>query len=145
EIKSRKRDRLVKRSELLTSLTMKLIAEKVSNETLSNIFILSFDPEVLRLGYKQTPALKYVLNLERPEELSNNKSETDHLHAFCMPVSRLRESFVKKARAGGKQIWTYSCNVPSQVRKALSFRADLIMTDRPGWLPQYLNITDPRK
>jgi len=32
------------------------------------------------------------------------------------------------------RIFTYTCNGPRQVKKAVRLGADAIITDRPGWL-----------
>jgi hypothetical protein len=34
---------------------------------------------------------------------------------------------------------TYSCNIPGQANKALALKPDVIMTDKPGWLVNYLH------
>jgi glycerophosphoryl diester phosphodiesterase len=140
EIKSRNRDRTSGRSSVLTTRVLGLIRKQVPRNHLKNIFLLSFDPEVLRLAYSQWPGLNYVLNLDEPISLSGKRRrEPDFLYAFCAPIRKQTGRFVEAAHRSGRQVMTYSCNISRQADKALELGLDVIMTDRPGWLVTHLH------
>ena len=145
EIKSHKRDR---QSERWSEMTRKVLEELEKPELKNfknNFFILSFDPNVLKLAFQNAPEYKYVLNLsDKPGDptgynsiLGSPSSETDHLFAFCAAVKSLSEPLVEFARKKEKLVMTYVCNSSRQVARAMSFGVDAIMTDRPGWLTKF--------
>lgn len=143
EIKSHERDRRSGRSRILTSRVLELLKSRVPSACSKNIFILSFDPEVLRFAYGQAPCWKYVLNVSEPFPVTNKSLPgMDHLYAYCAPIKYLTRDPVDIVHARGQRVMTYSCNIAKQVEKALEFNADVIMTDKPGWLTGYLRKRD---
>ncbi len=142
EIKSRKHDRESGRSSETTLKVVKELERPEIQKHAENIFILSFDPDVLKLGFEHAPQYKYVLNVsdepggptgyesivERPS------SETGHLFALCAAVKNLSEPLVQFCHGNNKLAMTYVCNSPKQLRRATGFGVDAVMTDKPGWL-----------
>ncbi len=139
EIKSRDRDRKSGRSPVLTSRVLDLIRKRVPRKYLKNIFLLSFDSEVLSLAQVKSPRLNYVFNLNEPVSLSGRRRlDMETLHAVCVPIRALTPRFTESAHRRGLAVMTYACNIPAQVNKALALNPDVIMTDKPGWLVNYL-------
>ncbi len=135
EIKSRERDRVVGRSLQLTDIVLELLKKRVPGKKRAGIFILSFDPEVLEYAFNKAPGWKYVLNLKTPGlDAGKFMKKMKYLDGFNLPVKKLNKKFVNSAHAGKQLVMTYSCNVSRQVKKAVDMSADVIMTDRPGWL-----------
>jgi len=107
----------------------------VSGKTRKNIFILSFDPDVIMHAVNSTGAWKYVLNLKDPNKFTNKLSEyLPYLYGVCVPIKNLTHSFTRKIQTSGKKIMTYSCNIPVQLSRVMKINPDVIMTDRPRWL-----------
>ncbi len=128
-------------SELTTRVLEELDKPELKNFR-DNMFILSFDPNVLKLAFRIAPEYKYVLNLsDKPDGPTGHRSiidappsETDHLFALCAAFRNLSEPLIDFAREKNKMVMTYVCNTPGRVRHAKRFGVDAIMTDRPGWL-----------
>jgi glycerophosphoryl diester phosphodiesterase len=146
EIKSDTTDRTSGRH---LELTDKVIAELRNPNIapyLDNIFILSFDTQVLKAAYRQFPGLKYVLNLSDSDAdptgaksvMQLPHSEIAYLYAVCVNRKYLSEKLTRFAHHSKKQVMTYACNTLKQARHAISLNADVLMTDKPGWLTQQI-------
>jgi glycerophosphoryl diester phosphodiesterase len=143
EIKASLADRASGHAQRLTRTVVQQV-DAARRETFSeHLFILSFDPNLLRLAHRLSPEGQYVLNVpQRHPELTlglMTATETLHLTAICADVRTLSEPLVSWAGARGLRVFTYTCNAPRQVRKATRLRVDAILTDRPGWLTRYLD------
>ncbi len=142
EIKSRASDRFSGRSFQLTRKVLHELHKPGLVNYRKNIFILSFDPEVLKLGHREAPEFNYVLNLsDRARDPTGYLSiqhadplETHHLYALCVRLNYLSEKLVSFAHSQGKKVMTYVCNNAGQVDLALKFNADAVMTDDPQWI-----------
>jgi glycerophosphoryl diester phosphodiesterase len=149
EIKSYKPDQMSGKSLELTLKVVEGIRKPQLKNYLENIFILSFDPVVLKTAYDHAPELKYVLNLSDKANdptgyvsiRNSNGSDIGHLYGLCVSVKNLSEDLTTFAHSRQKIIMTYVCNNVGHVKKALELNADVIMTDHPGWLTKYLNRT----
>jgi len=145
EIKSGKADQVSGKSLELTDKVLKEIENPVIQAHKENLFILSFDPEVLKFAFKKAPNLKYVLNLDDSDQSPTSSlsiitlphSETDHLYALCVEEKYLSEKLVTYTHNLQKLVMTYTCNMTRQVEHALSMNADAIMSDKPGWLTDF--------
>lgn len=138
EIKSFLRDRRRGRSLEIARVVMDTIAREIAPPFDKNVFILSFDLEVLDRAYGIRPDLKYVWNIPAEVTVDGSIPPPDYLHALCLPVSRLSAAAVSDVHQRGLRVMTYSCNTPRHVNKALTAGADTMMTDRPAWLTEYL-------
>jgi glycerophosphoryl diester phosphodiesterase len=146
EIKSHKPDQISGRSLELTLKVLEEIRKPQLKNYLENIFILSFDPVVLRSAHDIAPDLKYVLNLSDKANdptgyvsiRNSNASDMSHLYGLCAAVKNLSEDLTAFAHDHQKKMMTYVCNTERQVKRALNLNADVIMTDHPGWLTKYL-------
>ena len=140
EIKSRLWDRIAGRSRLLTVIVLKAIRKFVPESHHKNIFILSFDPSVLILAQKIEPHWRYILNLlESPSTLTNESFHLENLHGLCVPIEKHSNSLEHFVHSHGKVLIVHRCNVLTEVKIALKWNVDIIITDKPGWLTTIFN------
>jgi glycerophosphoryl diester phosphodiesterase len=145
EIKTDKADRVSGRHLELTEIVLKELKHPNIVPHLDNIFVLSFDSEALKIAYQNSPHLKYVLNLSDSDLeptghtsiMRQPDSETDYLYAVCVNRKYLSEKLVCYAHHTKKRVMTYACNTAKQAQKAISLKADVLMTDKPGFLTQW--------
>lgn len=103
------------------------------------VFILSFDPGLLRAAAEAEPRLRLVLNLRPLPVLGPGlRSRLAELAALCVDIRYLTPAFARGVLRAGTPLWTYTCNEPAQVDSALDAGAAAIVSDRPGWLAAYL-------
>lgn len=139
EIKSYIKDRRSGTARALTVRVLEVLRERVPRKFRDNIFILSFDPEVLNLVHGEAPHWKTVLNIKKPLSMFRRRSsDLDYLYGFCLPISTLTKRFIRYAEKKNQIVMTYSCNTPEQMEKARKLNAHVVMTDNPGWLVDYL-------
>jgi glycerophosphoryl diester phosphodiesterase len=150
EIKSDKADRTIGRNLELAERVMKELEYPCITPYLHNIFILSFDADVLKFASQKIADLKYVLNLSDSDEcptghtsvIGQPRTETEHLYALCVNLKYLSEELVAYAHDLQKKMMTYTCNTVKQVKKAVSLNTDVLMTDKPGWLTHHWNLSN---
>ncbi|MBR9981136.1 MAG: hypothetical protein KFF50_08930 [Desulfatitalea sp.] len=109
-----------------------------------HIFILSFDDQALRLAHRLAPQWQYVLNApQRQPNLAMTMAapQINALHALCVDIRYLSDPLARWVKEQGLRLFTYTCNNPRQVRKALRLGVDALMTDRPGWLTRHMEDT----
>jgi glycerophosphoryl diester phosphodiesterase len=139
EIKSFEEDQRTGRSLELTARVVDLLDDRVSKTHEDNIFILSFDPGVLSYARRRsTRPWQLVLNTNTPRDPLSDLELASHLFAYSASIARLDHSVTKRWRESGKTIMTYTCNTPAAVDRAYDLGCDVIMTDRPGWIVEYL-------
>lgn len=139
EIKSFEKDRRTGRSLDIAARVLELLDERIRREHDENIFILSFDPQLLLHASMTTPRWRYVLNTENPSAALADPDELrERLYACCASVSRLERPIVDAWHKAGHAAMTYSCNTPGDVDRAIQIGCDVAMTDRPGWMVRYL-------
>jgi glycerophosphoryl diester phosphodiesterase len=117
----------------LSALATEYIRDMIPRERIENMFILSFDPEIIKTAYLNDPELNYVLNLETasiPNESLN--IDTGILYGYCLEYDILTRQFVENSHHYGKKVLTYSCNTIEAIQHALVLDVDGIMTDDPG-------------
>lgn len=141
EVKSRPHDRKGERHEILARKVVDLIRTHVPPERLAEgIFLLSFDWRVLDVAASEEPRWNYVLNVHAPPDFVKEKlPRRAGLAACCLPVRHLTPSFSSRIHRRGLMVMTYACNLPYQVRRALTCKADVIMTNDPRWLAEHLH------
>jgi glycerophosphoryl diester phosphodiesterase len=129
-------------AERLTRRVLDLLAAMPPQVPADHIFLLSFDLQVIRRIGQLAPQWRCVLNV--PElnpllALGLPPEDIDRLHAIDVRIGRLSALLAQWARDRGLRVFTYTCNGPRQVHKALRLGVDAILTDRPGWLTRYLD------
>lgn len=139
EIKSFEEDQRTGRSLELTARVTDLLDDRVTEAHEDNIFILSFDPGVLNYARRRSERpWKLVLNTNTPRDPLSDPELAGHLFAYSASIARLDHSITRRWRESGKTIMTYTCNTPAAVDRAYDLGCDVIMTDRPGWIVEYL-------
>jgi glycerophosphoryl diester phosphodiesterase len=137
EIKSHTTDQASEHVNELTEKIIEHINQPAVKPFKDHFLILSFDPHVLAQAYKMDPEVRYVLNL--PEHWQPDKiPATNHLWAVDVRISKLSPALTHWAHQRRLKLFTYTCNGPRQVKKALDLGVDAIITDRPAWLAQHL-------
>ncbi|MDH3214957.1 MAG: glycerophosphodiester phosphodiesterase [Candidatus Krumholzibacteria bacterium] len=139
EIKSFDVDRRCGRPLEVTRRVLELLQRLMKPRDSENIFILSFDEAVLVYANRIDPRWNIVLNVENPRSLvTESQTSTDQLFAYCASIGSLDSEIVTHMHSRTKKVMTYSCNTSSDVQKALDLGCDVIMTDKPGWVFDYL-------
>jgi glycerophosphoryl diester phosphodiesterase len=139
EVKSRSYDRASGRGIALAGTVLEAVRRGVPEERLNDIFILSFDPEVLRTVSSEEPRWKYILNVETPDDFAMRKRPRDvPLYGCSLPVRNLTKAFTRRVHNGGLRLVTYAVNAPRQAARALGAGVDIILTDDPGRLLRHL-------
>ncbi len=141
EIKSTRAERKTGHIDDLTRRVIQILAQQAASFKNDGIRVLSFDPMVLRLAYELAPQWGYVLNLPEANPTSimaAAQAEYHHLWGICTRIDRWSTALVGWARERGLRVLTYTCNTPRQVDKALALGLDAVLSDRPGWLTEYL-------
>ena len=142
EIKSRKIDRSTGRSDRLVTAVVEAVDRAKEKLAAGQLFILSFDPDVLAAIHHHRAHLPCVLNLELPRGESEGIAALESaintieapLAAIDVPIKRIRPAFGNTLHERDVALMTYSCNTQGQVDKAVSAGVDVIMTDRPKWI-----------
>ncbi|MFZ1985871.1 MAG: glycerophosphodiester phosphodiesterase family protein [Desulfatitalea sp.] len=141
EIKSSPAEQQSGHSAALTRAVIACLSGMPAGIPETNIHILSFDPQVLQLAHRLSPQWHCVLNLpeQNPDALmTSDPSALDGLWAVDGRIGRLSAPLVGWAKENGLRVFTYTCNGPRQVQKALRLGVDAILTDRPRWLTDCL-------
>jgi len=140
EIKSRKPDQVSGRSDALTDKVVSAI-NRLPDTIQSNIYVLSFDPDVLIRTSRSAPQLKCVLNTDGTgdwcvpvADLIRGSVALDFLSVVCLERKKLSSQAIAWAHEHGLDVFAYCCNTRSQVERALTLGVDGIMSDKPGWL-----------
>jgi glycerophosphoryl diester phosphodiesterase len=115
----------------LSEKTIEMIIEKVPENRLDNIYLLSFDLEALMIAHALAPGLQYLLNLEFPSRQAIMNAGLP-IHGYGLPFDQLDKTLVRLAQESGRKIMTYSCNTTLQVAAALDAGADMVLTDDPA-------------
>lgn len=139
EIKSSPRDKVNGHACRLAGKVVDLIKKAGGAAIANRLMILSFDARVLATAHAQAPDLRYVLNLSGKETMASLETlpiTPDQLWAVDIHIGRLSLAHVQWARAHQIKVYTYTCNGPRQLSKALKLKVDAIISDRPGWLTQ---------
>jgi glycerophosphoryl diester phosphodiesterase len=103
------------------------------------VLVLSFDADVLAACAAEAPCLRPVLNLRPPRRMTNAlRARLASLHALSADVRSLTRAFATDVLSAGRPLFVYTCNTVHSVERALAADASGVMSDRPGWLADYL-------
>jgi len=136
EIKSRSVDRRNGRTLKLTEIVVDMVRAMVPLEFRDRLFFLSFDREVLTHAHQLESEWAYVWNADKEDA----NAIPEFACAICVPVKRLTPELVQDIHRVNKLVMTYTCNTPSQANDALDADVDVLITDRPAWLVEHLNL-----
>ena len=117
----------------LASIVVEQVRNLISKDRISHMYILSFDPELLKSAFFSDPDLNYVLNLDT-SLIDQNCLNIDPaiLCGYCLEHTHVNHRFVENVHEEGKLVMTYSCNRPETLEQLLDLSVDVIMTDEPG-------------
>ena len=101
--------------------------------------VLSFDTEILEVCADEAPGVRRVQNLKPPPLPPATLGErSPSLWALSVDVRTLTSKFAAAARRDGVPLLTFTCNTERHVASALAAGAIGVISDRPGWLAEYL-------
>jgi glycerophosphoryl diester phosphodiesterase len=130
------------RNRALVRATVERVRKHGAEES---VFILSFCDAILAATAESAPRLRRVLNLKPMPLLGEALQERlSHLAALCVDVRPLTTVFGRAVRRAGCPLWTYTCNGPRRVARALAADASAVISDRPGWLVARLAAEERR-
>jgi len=117
----------------LAAMVVDQIRNLVPRDRISDMYILSFDPELIKSAFFSDPDLNYVLNLHTSlmDQDCLNIDPTI-LCGYCLEYTLVNRQFVKNTHEDGKLVMTYSCNLPETRKQLMDLGVDVIMTDDPG-------------
>ncbi len=117
----------------LAGLVVESVRKLVPKDLIPNMYILSFDPEIIKSAYINDPDLNYVLNLDAPLIDQNRENiDSEILCGYCIEHKKLSRQFVENVHRKNKVVMAYSCNSLKTLRHLLDLDLDVIMTDDPG-------------
>ncbi len=138
EIKSRKSD---SQSKILTRKVVSLIESHIPTSRWENIYILSFNINVLTYASSLNSGIRLVFNV--PDADFNTYARVPvytSLYGVCLPIKYVNKPTIRKIKLDGKVVFSYSCNLRSQLMKLRECDIDFILTDKPDWLVKTLNL-----
>ena len=139
EVKSRSWDRQAGRSQTLTKRVIELIGKWVPEPYFEHTFILSFDKAVLDLAHRLAPHWNYVLNVSEPDSvIADNNFRVNGLYGFCISIRKITQEFKEFVCSQRRALFTHMCNTPRDMKLASKLDVDVLMTDKPAWIFQYL-------
>lgn len=110
----------------------------------SNTMLLSFDTAVLEVCADEAPGIRRVQNLKPPPVPTRTlRDRSGSLWALSVDVRTLTSAFAAAARRDGVPLLAFTCNTERRVESALAAGAIGVMSDRPGWLAEYLRQRAP--
>lgn len=140
EIKSAPNRNKIQLYDKLPAIVITLVRNIVPAEFITNMYILSFDTNILNLGYDFDPGLNYVINLDAPVVHPEHLGiDMDILHGCCLAYPKLTRKFISFFHSFNKKVMTYSCNNHKSIDRAISIKMDVIMTDDPGSVYEYFS------
>ncbi len=105
----------------------------------SNVMLFSFDTAVLEACADEAPGIRRVQNLKPPPvPILNLRDRICSLWALSVDVRTLTPTFAAAARRDGVPLLVFTCNTERRVESALAAGAIGVMSNRPGWLAEYL-------
>lgn len=117
----------------LARRTVDLMETELSKSRILEMFVLSFDPDLIRTAHGRWPDLRFVLNLETASmDAKSLGLNPELLSGVCINRRKLHQRFVAEAHGLGKLVMTYSCNSERTLTPVLALGVDGVMTDAPG-------------
>lgn len=96
------------------------------------VYVLSFDVDLLERLHVAAPALPLIWNLRKTERIAEVDLATRRwIWGIDLPTGTLDLEQVQIGHDLGRAVWSYTCNEPTDVRRAVQFGVDAIVTDDP--------------
>jgi len=110
------------------------LAELAAQGRGAEVFVLSFDADVLARVRKRAPHLRCVLDRDdAPPRDARSLRSLRGLHAVCFPARALRRDLPEVLAEAGVKTWVYRCDTELNLARALRWRVDALITDWPSW------------
>jgi glycerophosphoryl diester phosphodiesterase len=100
--------------------------------------ILCFDATMLAEVGEAAPQLRRVLNVRPQMPGLAAKLRRASPQVVCADVRSLSRTFGRRVLRNDRQLWSFTCNRPQTVQRALDAGASAIISDRVDWLIQHL-------
>jgi glycerophosphoryl diester phosphodiesterase len=105
----------------------------------ASVLLLSFDTLMLDEAARIAPKLPRVLNVRPTPRLRGElRDRLKTLFALAADIRRLTPAFAAAVLRAGCPLFSFTCNRRGRVEQALQAGASCIISDRPGWLREYL-------
>ena len=130
----------------LAQTVAEMMRKLIPADMQENMYVLSFDPALLTIVREYDPGRHCVLNLSKAVDRASEWGiNMDALHGAGLHLSRLSRRFISFCRSHRKMVMTYSCNTRKTIDRALDLGVDVIMTDDPGGVYDYVqgSVEDP--
>ncbi len=101
-----------------------------------NIFIISYDINVLKLANSTLKNINYFLISDTIPHL--NKKQHDFLKGYCIEIKNITRNFVDNIHKNKKLAIAFTCDTKKQVNKAVKTGVDGIISNNPGYVSEYL-------
>jgi len=98
------------------------------------IMVSSFNLGSLIYAHQCAPRFPLVYNFEPEQTLDDARRVMDEqpfLHGLCLPIKSLDAAIVKLLRDHGKCIAVYTCNSDKEIKRALDFGVNILISDVP--------------
>lgn len=98
------------------------------------IMISSFNLDSLIYANQCAPQFPLVYNFEPEQTLNDARRvliEQPFLRGLCLPIESLDEAMVRLLRDHEKSIAVYTCNSDEEIKRALDFGVDILISDVP--------------
>lgn len=110
-----------------------LIDIHVPGSVRDQVFILSFDKQIMEEIKFFAPDLKRIFNMSGPPGKNDLTPEfRESLWGVCFPEKKLSADSAGLCHNIGLRVAVYSCNTWARTAAALDAGADVVMTDDPG-------------
>jgi glycerophosphoryl diester phosphodiesterase len=115
-------------------------ADAIGNTgTEGSVLILSFDTLMLDAAARIAPRLPRVLNVKPTPRLRKElRRRLTSLFALAVDIRSLTPAFARAVGGAGCPLLAFTCNRPGRVEQALEAKAMGVISDKPGWLVEYL-------
>ena len=102
---------------------------------LNRVVFFSFDRHLLKAVRRMDAGVPLLyLRDSLPEGIPRRIKQMSQLFGVGVNIYNLNKSFVEEFHRMGLRVFTYTCDQPAMVEKALRFGVDAIITDRPRWV-----------
>lgn len=119
----------------LARSTVELIAAENMAE---DVYVQSFDSEVLRIVRELMPELKIAQILFAA---AGNVSALD-VDIYTINQTMLSDRFLKRAHEANREVWVWTVNIERNMREVLKYDVDGIITDYPAKLRSIVGIRE---
>ena len=116
-------------------LTEEIIKTLETRDLIDQVYLLCFDPRVLKMALKINSQCRCVINLDSLDPNCENSTEIiDDCAAVSMNIKALDDSAADYVKAKEKILMAWTCNNDEDFAKAQQKKAGYVMTDKPAVL-----------